>query len=283
MNETESTRISRAMARAERAIEAAKSCAIGRETWQVDDVVLSCEGYAEPGYSGDLIAFGNWNGVNLSRTDAMPRLAAILERLGFQVEWSDEWARCSHCNKAVRTSPDSYGWTPSYIAGDGELSCSECALDDPAGLLESYEGREESALTLNVDPGEHGYFKPDALDGIDTGYHPGQDGDPRVVARALRKANVDRFLFVIDSVGQFDSRWSVWIHEDERDLYEAAFGEEDPETDGRSPSEGLRKALASIPERPAGDGVYVVTCDASTGTAAGRLVPQDEFIEGIKR
>lgn len=80
------------------------------------------EGYAEPGYDqpkrGVLMA--NWN--------KFPRhIGDTLERAGYAIEWSDEWDTCEDCNKAVRTSPDSHGWEPSFVLReDSTLLCHNC-------------------------------------------------------------------------------------------------------------------------------------------------------------
>lgn len=78
--------------------------------------------YAESGYSKPRrgIVWANWN--------CLPRgLDRILERAGYTVEWSDEWATCTDCNRAVRTEPDSYYWEPGYAIVDGDYLCKECA------------------------------------------------------------------------------------------------------------------------------------------------------------
>lgn len=81
------------------------------------------DGYAGTGYTqpkhGVLMA--NWN--------CLPRgLDTILERAGYGVEWSDEWTTCEDCNKALRTSPDSHDWRPSYAdTSDGAIVCEACA------------------------------------------------------------------------------------------------------------------------------------------------------------
>src|SRR5262245_37954667 len=66
-------------------------------------------GYAEPGYHDpdNGVLFANWN--------VFPRgFDRVLEQAGYAVEWSDEWSTCEDCGKAVRTSPNSYGWQRSY-------------------------------------------------------------------------------------------------------------------------------------------------------------------------
>jgi hypothetical protein len=72
--------------------------------------LMWANGYAEPGYTDPEkgIVFANWN--------YFPReLPDILERGGYEIEWSDEWATCGDCGRAVRTSPNSYGWEAYFV------------------------------------------------------------------------------------------------------------------------------------------------------------------------
>lgn len=77
--------------------------------------------YAEPGHiqpvKGVLIA--DWNKLP-------SEIDKILEKLGYAVEWFDEWTTCSNCNRAMRTSPDCYDWTPAYTEESDGLYCDEC-------------------------------------------------------------------------------------------------------------------------------------------------------------
>ena len=77
--------------------------------------------YAEPGYDKPKkgILFANWN--------TLPRdLDTILEKLGYAIEWSDEWEVCE-CMKAFRLVADSFCWEPAYKEVRGEIMCKECA------------------------------------------------------------------------------------------------------------------------------------------------------------
>lgn len=82
--------------------------------------------YAESGYDQPKrgIVMANWN--------KLPReLGAILERAGYAIEWSDEWATCDSCNGAVRTQPDGHGWEPGYRETEsGDTFCLECYADE---------------------------------------------------------------------------------------------------------------------------------------------------------
>lgn len=80
--------------------------------------------YSEPGYTNPKkgILFANWNPFPSC-------IDGILERYGYDVQWSDEWATCSDCGNAVRTNPDGYYWTPYYDEKGierGELVCLGC-------------------------------------------------------------------------------------------------------------------------------------------------------------
>jgi hypothetical protein len=181
------------------------------------------EAYAEPGYSigpgKNCILFANWNPKSFDRNApknerVMTRLAKVAERAGCEVEWSDEWSTCDECCGAIRLSPDCYTWKPSYEMGDGYIVCHECI--DPADYLERLEGDPRRACTLNIDPADHGYVV--VKQRMESGFHPGQNADPNVVARDLKEKGVERFLFTIDATGQFDIEFSVWVHESEVEL-----------------------------------------------------------------
>lgn len=190
----------------------------------IEDIQLYTGGYSEPGYTdpeSGVIATGNWNNVtkwtreSITIFDLPSRILNLFEKLGIECKWSDEWCSCSNCGKLVRTSPDCYSWTPSYTVGDGELTCHECLKQDPVAHLESLEGNPNTANTINdIDPADYGYVKLND-ESYETGYHPGQNDSPEVIAKELRAKGISRFLFQIDSVGQFDGRWSVYAHESE--------------------------------------------------------------------
>ena len=181
--------------RVEKIIDAARKAATtsqGRS--QIDCTVICAEGYAEPGYDdpkSGIIAFGNWNAVTRydgqkfqTIDDAPARLAKLLERLGVELEWADEWTCCDGCGKAVRTKPNSYSWRPSYIDdGCGTLICGDCVRADPAEYLRSLEGRSDTCLTADIDLGECGYVLVEG--GFEHGLYGGQTADPQLIAEAL--------------------------------------------------------------------------------------------------
>ncbi len=185
-------------------------------------------GYSEPGYGpAELgVYLANWNPKSFRRgckgesgyQPEVPtfesRAGELLERLGADLEWSDEWSTCGDCGNAVRTSPDGYSWTPSYVLlNECELVCSECLSDDPEALAEHLEGSTDRADTFGVDWSLHGWrLLPEEYV---SGFHPGQDDDPKVIAAALRERGVDRFLFQIDANGQFETCFRVWVRDND--------------------------------------------------------------------
>jgi hypothetical protein len=167
------------------------------------------DGYAEPGYTDPdkAVLFANWN--------YFPRgIDSILESYGYAIEWSDEWEVCEGCNKAVRTSPDSYGWQPSYaLVNNCEIVCSDCLAKDAGEYLESLENNPHRALNMPaIDPSEYGYVKVEG--DFESGWHPGQNDDPKTIFNRLT-AQYPRLLFRVDGVGQFDLGFSVWSHPEE--------------------------------------------------------------------
>jgi hypothetical protein len=256
------------------------------------EVIASIQLYdkcVEPGYRG-LYAVGNWNDISIfnpdtnrfDRIDNTPsRLGRILKKMGYELEWKDECTSCDTCGGLVRTQPDSYSWQPSYVENDGEICCHECLSQDPEWYLATIENNPNKALTFNINLDKYGYHQ---LQGdFEHGFHCGQDADPKVIAKSLRSLGVNRFLFSIDKCGQFDIRFSVWVHEQElKELDMKAWNRANK--NGPSVSEGLQRALkdATIKMATLPEGIKVATCDYSTGTATAKTLTPEEFVKGIK-
>ena len=175
-------------------------------TLNPEDIQWAAE-YAEPGYTNPkaAILFANWN-------QCSKRVCALLEAAGYELEWEDEWTTCSDCGKALRTSPDSYSWLPSYVELDCGLLCNDCV--DPESYLESIEDNPRKAITTGVDPADYGYVLLD--DSFENGFHPGRDDDPAKISKELHAKGYEHLIFRIDGKGQFDISFSVW-HKPESD------------------------------------------------------------------
>jgi hypothetical protein len=246
------------------------------------------DGYAEPGYTDPpcgIVAFSNWNtktqwdnkrdcAVNVGNT--MPRVAALFEKLGVECEWSDEWTVCSSCGKAVRTSANSYRWKQSYwMDDDGDVLCQDCILEDPKDYLKAHEGVHTHCVTIDIDLKKQGYRLLES--GLEHGLCGHQAADPEIIATSLRNFGVNRFLFSLDSAGQFDIAFSVWIHKSERvrrKLWEQAA------KCGEDPAVMMQRALADASRKmPSGPGIHVAKCHGD-GTATVKTVSAQDFFEG---
>jgi hypothetical protein len=166
------------------------------------DVQWAAE-YAEPGHDqpDKGIIFANWN--QFSRD-----LDRTLERAGYAIEWSDEWDRCADCNRAVRTSANSYHWQPSFVLmGDCDVVCKDC-LDVDEYITEQLLNNPNKADQLGIDLTLHG-FERHNRDHYEAGLHPGQNDNPREIAKGLPKGF--DYVFQIPTVQQFDIRFDVWL------------------------------------------------------------------------
>lgn len=163
------------------------------------------EGIVELGYDDKPAIFANWN-------DIPAEVYNELESAGYSCEWIDGWITCDSCNKAFRTSPDSYSWEMFGVILGGYAMCGEC-MDMPE-YLESIENIPTKALTCTLlwrhkPLEEYGY---QLVQGdYENGFHEGQNDDPKkILASLLEKNPAGRFIFVIDSQGQFDISFSVY-------------------------------------------------------------------------
>ncbi len=257
---------------------------------QIDCITICTEGYSEPGYDdpkSGVVAFGNWNNVTrydgheFHEIDSVPgRVASLLEKLGVELDWSDEWCICDGCRKAVRTQANSYRWRPSYADdGNGNILCHKCLKADPTEYLQSLEGSSNRCVTIDLDLEAAGYKL--LSDDYQNGLYGGQSDRPELIAEALREQGVERFVFTLDSTGQFDIAFSVWVYEDEIDRIDMEEFETAP-TAGVDPAIQMQKALADASTKMATtEGqIKVAKCDLDSGTARVRAVSVEDFVAG---
>lgn len=235
--------------------------------------------YAEPGYSTDKgIFLGNWNNVTKWNEETQAneivdntpkRLGDILEAMGFELEWSDEWTSCESCGAIVRIHPDGYGWQPSYADG----ICLECL--DPEEHLQECEGPRKGNAISRFSPGDHGYLL--IKDRFERGFHHRMDADPNRISQLLDAVGAKRYLFNKDDQLQFNHVFSVWLHEEEEHLLEAAKEAlETGRTDGPSIAEATKRGLqeanhqATLLRKEHKDGPIISTI--SDGIVTTRLI-----------
>jgi len=195
------------------------------ERWSEAQVVHDhASEYGEPGYrvSDDttpIILFGDWwcrcdkkdGGKLHGLSDHHPMLFAQLEAQGVEFEWYDEWVVDHENDKAYRSEPDSYMWQPSYVLTD------DCELLTPDDDIEAWIERAvdtpsraiPSVIYTGADLVGEGFEQHNSY--FESGWHPGQDDNPKVITEQIRRYEPDaEIVFVIDSTGQFDMRFSAY-------------------------------------------------------------------------
>lgn len=258
---------------------------------RIEEIELHTRGYAEPGYAGELVATGNWNEITtynkktnkFTTVDSMPkRVCECLEKVGFEIEWSDEWTTCIECGRLVRVVADSYSWMRAFVDDEnGDTICHECVQESAADYLQQFENNPRRAWTLHsVDPTEHGYVS--VCKEFEHGAYGGQSDDPNKIAANLRAMGVTRFIFAITDVGQFDMRFNVLIHESELELFsEEAFAETDIE--GADPAIIMQNALMNLPPLDTTQPGIQLHKINNDGSVSSRVISPEEFVEkGIR-
>lgn len=175
------------------------------------------DAYADPHQgAGKGILTANWNefprpGDHTFNWSAKGRkFGDILERMGYQLEWSDQTSRCDHCGGAIQEQPHCYGDTAHYaMLGECDTVCENCIRKDFTDeYLEGLEDNPRAAVNIaGINPANHGYVRLET--GFENGFHPGQNDNPTAIYGRLCE-KYSHILFTIDASGQFDVRFSVW-------------------------------------------------------------------------
>lgn len=235
------------------------------------------------------LLFGSWNDAAPFRNNGVVYCdLGLLAAAHYVIEWHDEWDQCRECSGAVRTSPDSYGWTPRYwIQPEHGLICQSC-LEGPKEssvwppAMDAYiaflKGNASAALTFGGDRvlRSYGYKK---LDDYQRGFHRGQSDNPERIGASLREHGVRDFIVCLDSVGQFDADFSVWVPQN-AEVSLADTEVRDPP--GQGPAEMMERALMGIDHGdPAGDrsGTLLVRL-LPDGTSETHRLTDEELISG---
>ena len=182
-------------------------------------------GCAEPGYEDVSVLVANWNNVPRKLYDWMERNFEWGKPQLISLQWMDEWMRCSFCSKAVRESPDSYSWLPSYIwVGECDIACEECWTGDECiqeDIIETYANNPSRAVAQGFDDilEEKYGFECVSEDNQScaryaTGWYPGQNDNPQEVYKELKKRfkpvwERTQIIFTLQAKGQFDLNWGV--------------------------------------------------------------------------
>jgi len=164
-----------------------------------------CGSYGEPGYSDPVtgILFSNWN-------DFPKRVMNFLESKGFELEWSDEWIIDYYNDKAYRTSPDCYSWTPSYLmTDDGDLITKDYGVATIADYLTNDPYRCD---IFDCDFSSEGFEK--SSESYENGFHAGQTDNPKKIYDKLESEGFD-VIFQLTEQSQFYTVFTVWTRKQE--------------------------------------------------------------------
>jgi len=175
-------------------------------------------GCSEKGYEDVEMLCSNWNNRDY-HPFKMSRLCDFIEnRQIIEIDWNDEYIGCSECYKAIRTIADCYSWEPSFIwVNDCELLCRDHWGDNLEDIIEYYKNSINRALPSDFmekveKAGWKCYSPNEYCKRYETGFHPGQTDNPLMVVKEIEAELPDHdYLFVINSKGQFDINWHVFI------------------------------------------------------------------------
>jgi hypothetical protein len=164
------------------------------------EIVYGC---VEPGYDDKPVALANWNNIPY-------KVYKALEIMGYSCEWLDEWVTCGNCYKAIRSSPNSYGWSQYWAwISDCEIICGDCVKENPEEYLETLENNPTKCMTIDVDLENNGYTLME--DDFENGLHQGMDANPKEILKKYQDKYPDgRFIFVLDEPSQFYIKFSIW-------------------------------------------------------------------------
>lgn len=166
--------------------------------------------YGEPPCEGVFLC--NWNNVPQHITN-------WLEKRGFECLWNDEYLHDYENNRVFRCEATHYGWMPQFICNDW-TNYEVIGEDDLQDIADEYINE----YLLN-DPKvadhllEHAKIRENGFEPLirgENGLHAYQTDDPEKMMESAKEQypNAD-FIFVIDSVGQFDTHFSLWKRERE--------------------------------------------------------------------
>lgn len=188
----------------------------------------------------------------------------ILESLLGETGFNDEYDHCSNCYKIIRTSPDSYSWSPDYILSDDGLYCLDCV--DTEETLEELKNTKKPLPEEIQSRGDHEGLIIELSDiKYSNGFHSGMDDSPDIILRTFKRAKIDLWFTV--SPSQFYTDFYVNVRpEDENNAREILANLDVYQ--GFSNAEEFSKAL----QGKHSDYVTVTT----------RNISPEEFINGVK-
>jgi hypothetical protein len=203
-----------------------------------------------------------------------------IEDFGIEVGFSDEYCMCRDCySTIVRTSPDSYSWTPPLETDEGYV-CDDCAPNYSEYILEEFCNVQKS-IPDQFDVKDLGLVKVNDSS-YQNGFHNGMDDSPEPIIKKFNDKDIDVWFKVYPS--QFYLEFDVYVKEENelaaRDLLNNINPYQGYSTSGNL-AKGLKQAsldLASLN----GDGIKYASI-SSDGSVTAKIIDPDTFVKkGIK-
>lgn len=143
----------------------------------------------------------------------------FLTSLGMDWGFADSYEVCSQCSALISTQPSSYGWTPDFWVDtvNSAILCGNCIRADSEYYLDSLVNDPARANTiLTTEELEQNGFRRVNVEEYENGFHPGQNDNPRQIFETLQAEHPEaEVIFHINGNGQFDTRFSAYIREQE--------------------------------------------------------------------
>jgi hypothetical protein len=151
--------------------------------------------------------------------DVADKMVGYIESI-IDIHWIDEIISCDDCGGAIKTTPSYYGDLPEWVLMDGYILCKDCILNDEGiqeEIIETYKNQTDKPIMpwffdIIEKQGFVCYSSDEYCQRFETGLHPGQNDRPIDIAKDIEE-NLPGYdyIFKIDSAGQFDIYWSVFI------------------------------------------------------------------------
>jgi len=163
-----------------------------------------CNSYVGTFEGEDFLILSSWDDLNMIEKIIHCNIDSLIE-YGFYEEYNE--TTC--CGKIVRTSPDSYSWSPEFYILECELVCKDCLSFEK--LITDIENNPSKCNQLfkNEKFVEYGYFKLNDED-YENGLHQGQNDDPKKIFDELEN-EYNSIVFSINEVSQFYIKFDVWV------------------------------------------------------------------------
>jgi len=151
-------------------------------------------------------------------------LESYLNRLeDVTIMWDDNYNYCENCYRFFEALPRYYG-DQSHMAvwlSDYEYVCIDCVREFMEDIIDYYKNDYKKAIptALIEDIKSQGFICLGDIDNnvyrvFETGWHEGQNDDPKAVIEELKNQgvlDVYDYIFALTDIGQFDVHFALFL------------------------------------------------------------------------